>query len=73
MKNKGQISILTTTIIAGSTILASVMGAWATANQKTYQIDTKVQVIEEREGNHYKEIFKQLEDINKKLDQILKR
>ena len=73
MKNKGQISILTTLIIAGSTILASALGAWATVSQKTTQIDTKVQVIEERENNHYKEVSKQLEDINKKLDQILKK
>ena len=73
MKNKGQISILTTLLIASSTILASAFGAWATASQKTALIDTKVQVLEERENNHYKEVSKQLEDINKKLDQILKK
>ena len=66
MKNKGQISILTTAILAGATILASVFTSWGFAN-------SKIQVIEERENNHYQEVQKQLISIEKKLDEVLQK
>ena len=75
MKNKrqmGQISILTTIMIASSTIIASALGAWATAGTRVNMIDTKVQVVEERENNHYAETQKKLDSIDKKLDEILR-
>ena len=72
MKNKGQISIATTAIMAGATILASIIAGWATADTKVSTIDTKVQVVEERENNHYAETQKKLDSIDKKLDEILR-
>ena len=72
MKNKGQISIATTAIMAGATILASIIAGWVSAGTKVNIIDTKVQVVEERENNHYAETQKKLDSIDKKLDEILR-
>jgi len=72
-KNKGQLSILATLIIAGSTIIASALGAWATANSRVDEINTQVQVIQERENNHYAELSKKLDSIDKKLDEVLQK
>jgi len=76
MKNKGQmgqISLITTIIIAASTIVASAIAGWSTANNRVSSIDTKVQVVEERENNHYLEISKQLDSIENKLDAIIRK
>lgn len=74
MKNKGQmgqISILTTILIASSTIIASALGAWATASSRVNMIDTKVQVVEERENNRYLELKESLNRVEKKLDKLI--
>src|SRR3990167_8785003 len=62
--NKGQIIIA----IAGavSAVLASIFTAWGTAGSRVNEIDTKVQVVIERENNHYLEL-------NKKMKYICKR
>lgn len=73
MKNKGQISILATLLIAGSTIVASALGAWATASSKVDAIDAKVQVVEEREENRYKEVKEALVRIETKLDKLIEK
>lgn len=62
--NKGQASLTVPVIMAGATILASVFGSWGLSN-------AKVQVIEERENNHYNEVQKQLESIERKLDSVI--
>ena len=67
--NKGQITIAI--IGAISAVLASVFAAWGTAGNRVNEIDTKVQVVEEREGNHYLELNKQMTDINSKLDKLI--
>lgn len=69
--NKGQISLMIVIITAGATILASVIGGWTTANTRVLQIDTKVQVIEERENNHYQELKEKLDSIDNKLDKLI--
>jgi hypothetical protein len=70
-KMKGQVSLIAVMITAMGTIMASVLGGWATANERVGQIDTKVQVVEERENNHYTEVQKSLTSIEKKLDDVL--
>lgn len=72
MKNRGQISLMTTMIIACSTIVASAIAGWSTASNKVSDIDTKVEVVVEREQNHYLEIKEKLESIDNKLDKLLK-
>ena len=64
IKNGGQITLITTMIVAGTSIFASVITSWGFAS-------TKVSVIEEREQNHYQEVQKQLESIEKKLDSVI--
>lgn len=70
-KNKGQMAIVPVAITAVATILASVIGGWSSANSRVGSVDTKVQVIEERENNHYEEVQKKLEKIDDKLDLLL--
>lgn len=63
LKNRGQVSLVATGIMAGATILASVFGSWGLSN-------SKIQVIEERENNHYKEVKEQLDRIETKFDNL---
>lgn len=73
MKQKGQIPIVATVLIASSTIIASAFGAWATASSKVSDVSAKVQVVEERENNHYLEVSKKLDSIEQKLDALIKK
>lgn len=53
---RGQVPVLALFIAGFVTLGGSALTAWATANSRVNKIDTKVQVIEERESNHYKEL-----------------
>jgi len=66
---KGQIMISVATIV-GSVIVA-IIGMWGTVSTKTSQIDTKVQVMEERENNHFLETNKRLDSIERKIDTLI--
>jgi len=73
---KGQTIIAIITI--SGTVLASIIGGYFTASKRVSGIEAKVDVIEEREKNHYIEIEKQLKKIDtnqnamdKKLDTLL--
>ena len=68
----GQINVMVAVIGSVGVILASVFTSWTTANNRVGQIDAKVQVVEERENNHYLEVSKQLDTINSKLDKLIK-
>ena len=67
---------ITATVIAVVTAASSVGVAWftasATAGSQINAIDTKVQVVEERENNHYLELQTSLMRIENKLDEVLK-
>lgn len=65
-------SLLAAIIGAAGVITASAFTAWATANGRVNDIDTKVQVVEERENNHYMQLKEDLESIDKKLDLLIK-
>lgn len=67
--NKGQIIIAV--IGAISAVVASVFSAWGMASNRVAAIDTKVQVIEERENNHFAEVQKQMTSMNEKLDKLI--
>lgn len=68
---------MTGIIITALTVVGSIGTSWLTAN-------TRIAVVEERENNHYSEVQKQIgelnkdqgerfEDLNKRLDEILKK
>ena len=63
-KIKGQISIPIAVFLAGITMIGSIISAY-------YIPQTKISVIEERESNHYEEVQKRLETMDKKLDLLL--
>jgi len=78
---KGEVSILAVAITACATIVASALGAWATAkssaNSQISTLETKVEaaqktgdLVTERESNHYIELQKSLDRIEKKIDKI---
>lgn len=63
-------------IVAIIGALTGVGGAYftaqATADSRVNQIDTQVQVLQERQSLQYQEVKQGLERIEKKLDQALK-
>lgn len=67
----GQVSLAVAIVSAISLIAGSGITAWATANARVNSIDTKVQIVQEREENHYKELQTNLIRIEKKLDSVL--
>lgn len=69
--NKGQISLMMALIGAGGMIIASAFTSWATISNKVQTVQTRIQVVEERETNHYSEIQKQLTGIDTKLDKLI--
>ena len=70
-KAKGQVSLVAVAITAGATILASVFGGWATANERVNLLDTKIQVVEKGESDHYNEIKELIAGENKKIDRLI--
>ena len=70
--NKGQINILVAIVGALGLITASGLTAWATANSRVGSIDVKVQVVEERENNHFLQLQGDLKRIEGKLDMLIK-
>ena len=62
---------MTSIIAAGGMIIASIFASWATANNRVGQAETKIEVIKTTEDLHYKEVQKQLDGIDKKLDTLI--
>ena len=67
--NKGQVIIAI--LGAVSSVILGVFSYIGTAKNEINKIDTKVQVVEERENNHYLELSKQMKGIDTKLDKLL--
>lgn len=63
--------LLPTIVIAIGTVLASFLTATATSNSKLASVKESVSVVAERENNHYNEVQKSLDRIEKKLDSIV--
>ena len=70
---KGQISVAVAGITAAGMIVASAFTSWATASSNIAAVDARVQVIEERENNHYLEVKDILLRLEGKLDNSLKQ
>ena len=68
---KGQISLLAAIMGSVGMIGASIITSWATTSNKVFGVENKINIVEEREQNHYLEIQKQLEKMDKKLDDLL--
>ena len=71
LKTLGQITLITALIGATATIFASAIGGWFAASSRIGNVDTKVQIIEEREQNHYLEVERRLTNIELKIDNLL--
>jgi len=65
--NRGQISLPIAVISAMGMIVAAAFTSWATAQSNISAVNTKVDVVQEREGNHYIEIQKQYAETQKQL------
>ena len=68
---KGQVPLVGI-VIGGlaSVVTAFISGSFG-ASQQLAEAKTAIAVVSEREDNHYKEVQKQLESIDKKLDGVL--
>lgn len=73
MKNitRGQITIAIIGLIG--VVLASGISSWASASRRVADIEREVSVIEEREDNHYKELQKSMDRIEKMISQIINK
>ena len=68
---KGQISLWLALVSAGGMVVASAFTSWATVSSRISSAENKVSVVEEREQNHFLEVSKALERIEKKMDNLL--
>jgi len=73
---KGSITLLGIIITSVATLTAAIGTAWITSGVKTTkevgQIETKIQLVEQRENLHYEEIEKSLDRIEKSIEKITK-
>lgn len=69
---KGQVPLLAVLIGAAGTIVASGLTAWGSASARVGELKGDIRVVEEREDNHYAETQRQLVEMNRKLDTLLK-
>lgn len=67
--NKGQISPILLWAMSGFAGITVAYGGWVGVSLN--ETSTKVQVVEERERNHYEEIDKKLTTIDEKLDKLI--
>lgn len=68
---KGQISLFATIIGAAGMIGASVITSWATTNSRVFGVESKVSIVEERESNHFQELSKKMDSLEKKIDLLI--
>lgn len=70
---RGQVSITVASIGALGMIVASVVASWATASTNIARVQAQVEVVTERENNHYGEVQRQLSQIDGKIDQLIQK
>jgi len=78
MYTKGQITTLAlviSSVLGLLTVGGSVWGARIAANDKVddrvNEVNTKVEVVEERENNHFLQVSRDLDRIEDKLDKVI--
>jgi len=54
-----------------TSLLVAGIGSWGMFSLRVSDIDTKIQVVEEREENHYKELTKAMERVDGNVTSIL--
>ena len=68
---KGQITITVAIIGAVGVLGGSIVTSWATVSASIWGVEARVDVIEEREGNHFQELSKKMDNLENKIDRIL--
>ncbi len=68
---KGQISLFVAIVGAIGMIGASFATSWTTTNSRVWGVENKVNIVTEREQNHFLELTKAIEKLDKKLDSLL--
>ena len=71
LKNRGISPVITTLIIATSTIVAAALTSLGVANVGLADVNGRVDVVQTREEDHYSEIQKQLQDIKGTLNVLV--
>ena len=64
----GQIMIALAGVI--SAIIVASIGAWATSSSRVGKVEAQIQVVEEREQNHFLELKSDIKDVNTTLGKI---
>ena len=70
-QEKGQVSLTVALITSAGMIIAAAFTGWFSAANRVGMAETKISVVEERENNHFLELSKSIEKIDKKLDILL--
>lgn len=68
---RGQVSLSVAIAGAVATVLVGAMGSWATASNRVSMVETKVEVLQERQELQYREIKEGLRRLENKLDRVL--
>ena len=69
-RKKGQV-IVTGIIVSTLALAGTLATAWATASKTVGESNAKIQVIEERESNHFLQLTESTERIERKLDRLI--
>lgn len=68
---RGQISTTVAVIGATATIVAGAFSSWATSSARVGQVETKVEVLQERQELQYRELKNGVDRIETKLDKAI--
>lgn len=72
MLRSGQVSVPIAIVGALATIIAGALSAYATSSTRVSAVETKVEVLQERQTLQYQEVKDGLTRIEKKLDAALR-
>jgi len=73
LRRNGQISLWVAGLGAAGMIVASVVTSWATANNRIWGVQSKVDVVEEREDNHFRELSDKMDKLDAKIDRLIEK
>jgi len=71
-KQRGQVSVTVAIVGAVATVAMGALSAYATSSARVGQVETKVEVLQERQTLQYNELKAGLFRIEEKLDKALK-
>jgi len=72
MNPRGQISPLVAIIAAAATIVTGAFTAYATSSARANQVDTKVEVLQERQALQYTQLNTEVQALRTDVKEILK-